>query len=138
MTVPDLRIAICRRCREPERRAAGAATADDLLAAAREGVASGTPTHVRLSQCLNCCDGGHTVRVEHRGVEVSIVGIRSVDELDEVVKARDAIAAAWAGRDPGPPVPEKLVRRVFHLWRDGRLVWHAASEPSLEDAARSR
>ncbi len=118
MSVPDHRIAICRRCRQPERRAKGATEAADLLTAAKEAVAEGeVDVHCRLSQCLNCCDGGHTVRVECRGVEVAMVGMRTGEELR--AKVLDNIERI-AQRD----VPPELEKRVWQVWIDGEMVWH--------------
>ena len=117
MGVPDLRLAICRRCRAPERRAAGASTDDRLLQAARDAAGdAGIELHCRVSQCLNCCDAGHTVRVEWRGNEVALVGIRTEDEMRAVV--RDA--ADLGARE----VPVRWRPRVHQEWVDGRLVYH--------------
>ena len=117
MPVPDLRLAICRRCRQPERKAAHADQADVLLAAARTRLAAdGVQAHCRLSQCLNCCDGGHTVRVEFRGTEVALIGVRTTAELEKVLADIEQIAV----RD----VPAELERRVYQVWVDGTLVFH--------------
>ncbi|MFT6398924.1 MAG: putative metal-binding protein [Bradymonadia bacterium] len=125
MPVPDHRIAICRRCRQPERRAKGATEAAELLADAKQSVAdSDLDVHFRLSQCLNCCDGGHTVRVECRGVEVALVGMRTSAELR--TKVLDNIERI-AVRD----IPAELQKRVWQIWVDGEMVWHR----SLEDDA---
>jgi len=129
MPVPPLRLAICRRCRWPSRRAKGADDDQALLAHARDGVESrGLEAHCRVSQCLNCCDGGHTVRVELDGDEVALVGIRTLAELDRVLDALPAI-----GRRA---VPESLQRRVYQVWIDGTLTWHLnlnSDGVSLED-----
>ncbi|TVQ95847.1 MAG: hypothetical protein EA398_16785 [Deltaproteobacteria bacterium] len=129
--VPDLRLAICRRCRWPERRAAGADDERTLLDHARTACARrGINAHVRISQCLNSCDGGHTVRVELHGAEVALVGIRRIDELDRVL---DHL------RDIGERrVPPSLRRRVWQVWVDGKLHWHIhrsapPDEPAGED-----
>lgn len=117
MPVPDLRIAICRRCREESRVASGADSDLELDAAARAFVEeTGIEVHVRRSQCLSCCDGGHTVRIERHGVEVALVGIRTVAELRQVLENLDAIA--------DQRVPDSLASRVYQVWRDGDLVWH--------------
>lgn len=115
--VCDLRVAICRRCRWPERRAAGAADESELLRAARAFAASeAVEVHCRVSQCLNCCDGGHTVRIEKEGLEVALVGVRTVQEMERVIAAAPVVAAggevAW------------VRGRTWQIWRDGRLVWH--------------
>jgi hypothetical protein len=129
MAVPELRIAICRRCRQPERIASGAASADALLthgkASCRQG---GVEAHVRLSQCLNCCDQGHTVRLECRGREVALVGVRTEADLDEVIGAIEATVQ-------GHP-PEKLRRRVQQVWIDGRLVAHGEAARAFEGESR--
>lgn len=115
--VPDLRLAICRRCRWPERRASGAHEDGVLLSHGRKGCAErGLEAHVRLSQCLNCCDGGHTVRVELRGVEVALVGVRTCAELDQVLDALPEIGQRH--------VPPALRSRVYQEWVDGRMVYH--------------
>jgi hypothetical protein len=117
MPAPPLRLAICRRCRWPSRRAAGADDDATLLEHAKQGVvARGTIAHCRVSQCLNCCDAGHTVRVELDGDEVALVGIRTCAELDRVLNDLEAIGQ----RD----VPATLTNRVYQVWRDGTLVWH--------------
>lgn len=121
MPVPDHRIAICRRCRQPERRARRAADADTLLAAAKDAATQGeVPVHCRLSQCLNCCDGGHTVRVECRGNEVAVVGIRTVEELQDLVANIERLGE----RD----VPSSLRKQVWQEWVDGEMVFHHAIE----------
>lgn len=117
MSVPDHRLAICRRCRWDSRRASGAATDDVLLEHARAWCESnGVEAHVRLSQCLHSCDGGHTVRVEWRGWEVALVGIRTLAELERVLTELDAI-----GRGE---VPAALLSRVWQVWKDGEMRWH--------------
>lgn len=117
MPVPSLRLAICRRCRWSSRRAKGADDEQLLLDHARDGVtARGLEAHCRISQCLNCCDGGHTVRVEFDGDEVALVGIRTTAELDRVLDALPSI-----GRRA---VPAPLNRRVYQVWIDGELAWH--------------
>jgi hypothetical protein len=119
VATPPRCLAICRRCRNDERRASGAALADELLSLARAGCsARGLDVHARLSQCLHCCDGGHTVRVEHGGNEVSIVGIRTGEELERVLDHFDLLARA--------EVPERLVSRVWQRWEGGRMVFHRA------------
>ncbi len=116
-------LAICRRCRNDERRAAGAALPEPLLEHARAGCASrGLDVHVRLSQCLHCCDGGHTVRVERGDNEVSLVGIRTVAELDGVLDAVERLARA--------DVPEALRPRVWQRWEAGKMVFHRALRPA--------
>ena len=123
MPVPDHRLAICRRCRQPERIATGADSAEELLRAARAHASPDSPeVHVRLSQCLNCCDGGHTVRVEWQGREVALVGMRTVAELrDKVLANLDAIARH--------EIPADVERRVYQIWVDGELIHHK----NLED-----
>lgn len=117
MPVPDLRLAICERCRRPERRASGAAEARPLLDEAKRACAAANlDAHCRLSQCLNCCEGGHTVRVELHDTEVALIGIRTVDEIRTVVTHLQAI-----GEDRVPP---SLERRVYQRWYDGRMVFH--------------
>jgi hypothetical protein len=121
MTVPDLRLAICRRCRWDSRRASGADTDERLLAHARKACADlGLDSHVRLSQCLHSCDGGHTVRVELHGREVALVGIRTCAELDRVLTHLPAIGQG--------NVPDGLRRRVWQVWEDGKLCWHIARD----------
>ena len=118
MPIPDHRLAICRRCRQPERIARGASDAESLLSAGRRCAAEGgVDVHVRLSQCLNCCDGGHTVRVEHQGVEVALVGIRTTDELQSLVFGH---IEAIARRE----IPAALRTRTYQIWVDGELVFH--------------
>lgn len=117
MPVPDLRLAICRRCRSEDRIASGAASDVALEVAARAYVAQhGLSMHVRRSQCLSCCDGGHTVRVERYGVEIALVGIRTVAELETVLASIDDIATR--------NVPAALQSRLYQVWVDGDLVWH--------------
>jgi hypothetical protein len=119
MNIPDHRLAICRRCRWPERIAAAADSAESLLEHARGATAAGrcaVALHARLSQCLNCCDGGHTVRVEHCGREVALVGVRTRAELDELLGVLDEVARG--------SVPERLERKVYQVWIDGRMVFH--------------
>lgn len=117
MPVPDHRLAICHRCRWPSRIANGAASDQALLDHAKQLVAAGErPVHCRISQCLNCCDGGHTVRVELRGREVCLVGIRTPEELARVLEAIDEIGNV--------EIPPALQKRVWQIWRDGKLVWH--------------
>ena len=118
MPVPDHRLAICRRCRQPERIARGASDADTLLeAGCARARAAPVDVHVRLAQCLNCCDGGHTVRVECRGVEVALVGIRTTEELERLVVDRiDSIARR--------EIPNDLQARVYQVWVDGDLIFH--------------
>lgn len=124
--VPDHRLAICRRCRNSERIATGADGSDTLLAHARARALTpdGHPFHARLSQCLNSCDAGHTVRVEWQGWEFAFVGIRSCAELDEVIDALAAIARQQA--------PERLQRRLYQVWFDGRLRFHAGLRPPID------
>ena len=118
MPVPDHRLAICRRCRQPERIAKGADSAEDLLVSARAYSVPGSPDlHVRLSQCLNCCDGGHTVRVEWKGTEIALVGMRTVEELQcKVLENLEQIAKR--------EVPDEVENRVYQVWVDGELRWH--------------
>ncbi len=93
-----------------------------MLAAARRWAEAGEPdVHCRLSQCLNCCDGGHTVRVECRGREVALVGIRTTDELHRVLENIEAIGE----RD----VPASLRPRVWQEWVDGEMVFHHDIKP---------
>jgi hypothetical protein len=131
--IPELRLAICKRCRWPARRAAGAATDDALLAEARTcAPGCSEPLHTRLSQCLNCCDGGHTVRLEFQGWEFALVGIRTEAEIAEVVNwapqlVRMPPALAALAEQPvgdGLDVPPWLLRRVYQVWRDGQMLWH--------------
>lgn len=126
LAVPDHRLAICRRCRNSERIAAGAEGADRLLAHARSRgtTPDGHPFHARLSQCLNSCDAGHTVRVEWQGWEFALVGIRTCGELDEVIDALAAIATQQA--------PERLQRRIYQIWFEGRLRFHAGLRPPID------
>jgi predicted metal-binding protein len=123
--VPDHRLAICRRCRNSERIAAGADGAQLLLDHARATgtTPDGHPFHARLSQCLNSCDAGHTVRVEWQGWEFAFVGIRTCDELDEVIGALAEIAAQ--------KTPEQLRKRLYQVWFDGRLQFHAGLRPPI-------
>ncbi len=86
-----------------------------MLRAAR-GQQPPVALHCRLSQCLNCCDGGHTVRVEYRGREIALIGARTEAELSEIIGNVDRIAEG--------DVPDALKSRVFQRWEDGRLVWH--------------
>lgn len=110
-------LAICRRCRWPERRASGAATDDALLAHAREALTDASPScRPRLSQCLNSCDVGHTVRLEGSGREVVLVGIRTTEELQMVLDSREALLAL----DAQAP----FIRRVYQLWEEGRMAYH--------------
>jgi predicted metal-binding protein len=128
MPIPEHRIAICRRCRQPERIAKGAASASDLLQASRAIAAEkGPAVHARLSQCLNCCDGGHTVRVEWRGTEIAVVGIRTVNELEtRVLDHLEAIARR--------EIPPALERRIYQVWVDGELIHHKnLSDPLTDD-----
>lgn len=119
MSGPELCIAICRRCREPRRIASGADGAERLQRVARSWCESnGVDGHVRLSQCLNCCDGGHTVRLERGGVEVALVGVRTVAELHEVLLERGEILAR--------PLESRVAARVYQVWRDGRMEFHRA------------
>jgi hypothetical protein len=137
MAVPDLRVAICRRCRWPSRIASGAAGDQALLELGRaRGQAHTPPCHARLSQCLNSCDGGHTVRLEHHGWEFAFVGIRTEDELDLlldhapcIVQLPEAIARR-VGVDAGTtePLDRRLEARLYQVWRDGRLCWHRNTE----------
>jgi predicted metal-binding protein len=91
--------------------------------------------HVRLSQCLNCCDGGHTVRLEHKGWEFGFIGIRTEDELQDLLTLADAIVQfpPHADGSTNQPlgqehtVPAHLVKRIYQVWYDGRLVWHQAT-----------
>ena len=112
--IPETRIAMCKRCRWPERIATGAEPVEGLVAHAKQQL--GERAHVRASQCLNCCDGGHTVRIERRGVEIALVGIRTTVELDRVLQHLDEIAAL--------DVPKTLHRRVYQVWTDGEMVHH--------------
>lgn len=123
--VPDHRLAICRRCRNSERIAAGADGAQTLLDHARQrGVTpDGHPFHARLSQCLNSCDAGHTVRVEWQGWEFAFVGIRTRDELDEIIGALALIAQQQT--------PDRLRRRLYQVWFEGRLRFHAGLGPPI-------
>ena len=134
--VPDLRVAICRRCRWPNRIALGAAPDSALLQCGRELVASGdVHAHVRLSQCLNSCDGGHTVRLEYRGWEFAFVGIRTEEELQQLMQAAGTVVnlpAPIAGRldrVPGTesPLPAWLDKRLYQVWLDGVMLWHRAT-----------
>ena len=117
MPIPDHRIAICKRCRWPERIARGADD-DQVLKAFGKAWSerTGFPVHVRASQCLNCCDGGHTVRVEYQGNEVALVGIRTEAELERVLENIEAIAER--------EVPAGLAKRVYQVWVDGEMVFH--------------
>lgn len=129
MGIPELRIAICRRCRQPERIASGAASADALLTHGKATCRQdGVEAHVRLSQCLNCCDQGHTVRLEYRGREVALVGVRTEAELDEVIAAMEVTVQ-------GRP-PEALRRRLQQVWIDGRLVAHGEAARAFEEEER--
>lgn len=91
--------------------------------------------HVRLSQCLNCCDGGHTVRLEHKGWEFAFVGIRTEDELQEFLRWAHIIVCFPEGiaDKAGHPtqtserVPSSLLKRIYQIWHDGALVWHLAT-----------
>ncbi len=114
---PPRCLAICRRCRTPERIASGAASIDELVAVARAEAAANGFAHARASQCLHCCDGGHTVRIELGGDEVALVGVRTVDELREVMRANDALL-----RDADAPA--RWSRRVWQRWRQGTMVAH--------------
>ena len=121
MSVPELRLAICRRCRWESRRASGADDDQTLLDHARQVCTQrGIDAHVRLSQCLHSCDGGHTVRVELHGREVALVGIRTRDELERVLSHLDAI-----GRGQ---VPDALRKRVWQVWDQGTMRWHIARD----------
>jgi len=83
--------------------------------------------HVRISQCLNSCDGGHTVRLELRGREVALVGVRDQAELREIVANAREIALG--------ELSARWQRRVYQIWRDGELLYHL----NLHDAeVRSR
>ena len=114
---PRCHLAICRRCRWPERRAAGAATAEELLAHGQALVEAGESVcRVRLSQCLHSCDGGHTVRIESGGHELALVGVRTTGELGEVLSELDVLLAGQAG--------SRWRKRVYQEWRDGRMVYH--------------
>jgi hypothetical protein len=118
--VPDLRLAICLRCRGPESRASGAADEHQLLAHAREVAArEGISMHCRLSQCLNCCDGGHTVRIERSGLEVAICGIRTTDEVARLVADAPAVGEGTKIR--------WISARTWQIWRDGRMLWHRST-----------
>lgn len=125
MAVPDLRLAICRRCRQPERIASGADSAEALLACAKKLRESSASLHVRGAQCLTCCDGGHTVRVEHHDLEIAFVGVRTERELAELfTELRGAVRGELEG---------KWRRRVYRIWRDGQLLWHHDHPRSLAD-----
>lgn len=126
--IEDLRMAICQRCRWPERRAAGAATEVELREAAQEASSvHGVPMHIRISQCLNCCDGGHTVRLEFRGHEVAVCGVRTPEDIASV--------AAGAQGLVGGECVEPWSRRIYQRWDAGRLVYHRRL--SEDDPARS-
>ena len=117
------RLAICKRCRWPERIAAGADHVDALVSHAK-ATTDPSELHVRASQCLNSCDAGHTVRVESRGLEVAIVGVRTRDELTRVTNELSEITA---GR-----IPEWIVPRVYQVWIDGELVYHRSTHGRFE------
>lgn len=125
LAVPDHRLAICRRCRNAERIATGADSAQTLLDQARERAVTpdGHPFHARLSQCLNSCDAGHTVRVEWQGWEFAFVGIRTRAELDEVINALSDIARG--------ETPEHLRKRLYQTWYEGKLRFHAGLRPPI-------
>lgn len=119
MTAPLRCLAICRRCRSDERIASGADSGEALLQHARAyATASGEQLHVRLSQCLHCCDGGHTVRVEYGNNEVALVGIRTCSELDRVLTQLAPLSRA--------EVPPSLKKRVWQRWTAGVMVFHRA------------
>ena len=127
--LPAHRLAICKRCRWPERIAHGAHTDAALASEARAWVdETGSALHVRQSQCLNCCDGGHTVRIESGGVEVALVGIRTQSELRDVLAHLDAIAAEQ--------IPAHLTRRVYQTWRDGVMTFHRSLTPERDSNRR--
>ena len=107
-----------------------------LLQCGRELVASGdVNAHVRLSQCLNCCDGGHTVRLEYRGWEFAFIGIRTEDELQQLMQAASTVVelpaqiAERLKRPPGTtePLPNWLDKRLYQVWLDGVMLWHRAT-----------
>lgn len=117
MASAPLCLAICSRCRNSERIASGALDPAAALAAARAVLADRPqPVFCRLSQCLHCCDGGHTVRVECGQTEVALVGIRTAAELARVAEHIDDL-----GR--GDVAPE-LAKRLWQRWDAGRMVWH--------------
>lgn len=117
MPVADLRLAICKRCRWDSRIASGADKDDVLLEHGKAwSAAEGLDIHIRRSQCLNCCDAGHTVRIEWRGNEVALVGIRTCAELEMVLQH-----AAEIGRFEVPPA---LRKRVYQVWSDGKMIHH--------------
>ena len=119
MSTPLRCLAICRRCRSDERIASGADSGEMLLQHARNYVsASGESLHVRLSQCLHCCDGGHTVRVEQGNNEVALVGIRTCAELEQVLEHVEQLART--------EVPASLTKRVWQRWTNGVMVFHRA------------
>jgi predicted metal-binding protein len=125
LEVPDHRLAICRRCRNSERIAAGADGAQLLLdhARGRATTPDGTPFHARLSQCLNSCDAGHTVRVEWQGREFAFVGIRTCSELDQVINALGDIARG--------ETPDHLGKRLYQVWTEGKITFHAGLRPPI-------
>ena len=127
MPAPHHRLAICKRCRWPERIASGA-DSDEVLQRAAEAwrASQGMELHVRRSQCLNCCDAGHTVRVETPRHEVAIVGIRTVAELHRLLEDVEAIGRL--------EIPPRWQKRAYQVWVDGRLVRHA----QLDDAPTHR
>lgn len=65
------------------------------------------------------------MRLEWRGREVALVGIRTEAELQRVLDALEAIAAGQT--------PADLRSRVYQIWEDGTLVWHRNhQEPSAQ------
>lgn len=76
----------------------------------------GVAIHVRRSQCLNCCDGGHTVRIEFQGNEVALVGVRNCSELERVLEHAEQIGRLQ--------IPEKFRKRVYQVWTDGKMIHH--------------
>ena len=116
MTDP-LYVAICKRCRWPARIAKGADD-DVALHACAEARCAERDDGARAwrSQCHNCCDGGHTVRLERGDDEVYVVGIRTVAEMDALLADADRIVAL--------DLPPKWRKRVYQVWRDGEMTWH--------------
>ena len=131
--IPELRLAICKRCRWPSRIAAGADTDAQLRDCAKACVvAQSLAMHVRLSQCLNCCDGGHTVRLEWRGWEFAFIGIRTDEEVSRLVPLaptlvqRPRALAELTGLDAAceDVVPDWALKRLYQVWFNGEMLWH--------------